>query len=176
MKRLTVDNETFKSASVLITKIRLPTVRPGAFFPTKSCRSVVSCCWMTSLLTSVDEELSEDIPAFFCLTWGVVMWNGNQPMLQAGISMKPVHSNRSALFRLSSSSMTSMGSRAKVGMCFFKKHLVPAGTNPNLHESGFVEHSGTTQWQSHRLIALFSFHKGHPNFRYRRRPYKMNAN
>ena len=58
---------------------------------------------------------------------------------------------------------------------FLQKHAVLAGTNSNLHESVFVEHPGKTQkrWQS--IIALFSFHKGPPNFRRRRPPYKMNA-
>ena len=56
-----------------------------------------------------------------------------------------------------------------------QKHAVLAGTNSNLHESVFVEHPGKTQkrWQS--IIALFSFHKGPPNFRRRRPPYKLNA-
>ena len=58
---------------------------------------------------------------------------------------------------------------------FLQKHAVLAGTNSNLHESVFVKHPGNTQkrWQS--IIALFSFHKGPPNFRRRRPPYKMNA-
>ena len=51
---------------------------------------------------------------------------------------------------------------------FLQKQAVLAGTNSNLHESVFEEHPGTTQrrWQS--MVALFSFHKGPPNFR--RRP------
>ena len=59
---------------------------------------------------------------------------------------------------------------------FLQKHAVLAVTNSNLHESVFVEHPGKTQkrWQS--IIAFFSFHKGPPNFRRRRPPYKMNAN
>ena len=58
---------------------------------------------------------------------------------------------------------------------FLQNHAVLAGTNSNLHESVFVEHPGKTKkrWQS--IFALFSFHKGPPNFRRRRPPYKMNA-
>ena len=59
--------------------------------------------------------------------------------------------------------------------CFFKNTLFLLGPTQICMNPFFVEHPGKTQkrWQS--IIAFFSFHKGPPNFRRRRPPYKMNA-
>ena len=126
---------------------------------------------MTTLSTSL--ELGGHRRPF---TWSGGVWkrNGDQPLLlQAGISRRVVEANRPALFRLSSTCLTSLQSQS-VNVSS-KKHAVLAGTNSNLHESVFVKHPGKTQkrWQS--IFALFSVHKGPPNFRRRRPPYKMNA-
>ena len=105
--------------------------------------------------------------------WGVCKQNGDQPLLlQAGISRRVVEANRPALFRLSSTCLTSLQSQSVNGS---SKTRCSCGDQLKFTWIRFCKAPKNTQkrWQS--IIALFSFHKGPPNFRRRRPPYKMNA-
>ena len=85
--------------------------------------------------------------------WGVCKRNGDQPLLlQAGISRRVVEANGPALFRLSSTCLTSLQSQSVNAS---SKQAVLAGTNSHLHESVFVEHLGKTQKRRQSIIAFF---------------------
>ena len=92
--KLTVNDETCKSWSSLITKDKTTDGEAMHFFTTESGSNVVAYGWMTTLSTFPNEVLSADIGRPFTWCGGVCKRNGDQPLLlQAGISRRAVKAN-----------------------------------------------------------------------------------